>query len=135
MGKNIAAGVIGVFVAVGLVWLIEMIGHAVYPPPPDIDFSDVDAVRHYLSTLPLGAFAFVGGAWFLGTLGGTMAASRIGSAAPRLFAMVVGGFVLAATAFNLAVIPHPLWFSIVGVAGILVAAWLGQFLSTRRTAE
>jgi len=131
MGKNIAAGVIGVLVAVGLVWLIEMIGHAVYPPPPDIDFSDVDAVRGYMSALPLGAFAFVGSGWFLGTLGGTMAASRIGSAAPRLFAMVVGGFVLAATAFNLTVIPHPLWFSIVGVAGVFIAAWLGQFLSTR----
>ncbi len=135
MGKNIAAGVIGVLVAVGLVWLIEMIGHAVYPPPPDIDFSDVDAVRDYMSSLPLGAFAFVGSAWFLGTLGGTMAASRVGSAAPRIFAMVVGGFVLAATAFNLAVIPHPLWFSVIGIASIVVAGWLGQFLSTRRTSQ
>jgi len=135
MVKNIAAGVIGVLVAVGLVWLIEMIGHAVYPPPPDIDFSNVDSVRRYMSTLPLGAFAFVGSGWFLGTLGGTMAAGRIGSAAPHIFAMIVGGFVLAATAFNLAVIPHPLWFSITGIAGILIAAWLGQFLSARSSSK
>ena len=132
MIKNIAAGIVGVLVAVGLVWLVELIGHAVYPPP-DIDFSDADAIRRYTSTMPVGAFAFVGGAWFLGTLGGTLAASRIGSAAPRLFAMVVGGVVLAATAFNLAYIPHPLWFSITGVAGIVIAAWLGQFLSARNS--
>jgi hypothetical protein len=131
MGKNIAAGFVGVFVASGLVWLIEMIGHSVYPLPPEIDFSDIDALRPYIAGLPAGAFAFVGGAWFLGTLGGTIAACRIGSAAPRIFALVVGGFVLAATAYNLAVIPHPVWFSISGVAGIVIAAWLGQFLYSR----
>ena len=135
MGKNIAAGIVGVFVAAGLIWLVEMIGHSVYPLPPEIDFSDIDALRSYIAGLPAGAFAFVGGAWFLGTLGGTIAACRIGSAAPRIFAMVVGGFVLAATAYNLAVIPHPVWFSISGIVGIVIAAWLGQFLSTRRPAQ
>lgn len=131
MGKNIAAGIVGVLVAAGLVALFEMIGHSVYPMPPDIDFSDTDAMRHYIAGLPLGAFAFVGAAWFLGTLGGTMIASRIGSAPPVLFAMVVAGFVLIATAYNLAIIPHPVWFSISGIVAIVAAAWLGQFLSNR----
>ena len=40
MGRNIAAGVAGILVAVGLVWMVEMVGHSVYPPPPDLDFSD-----------------------------------------------------------------------------------------------
>ncbi len=131
MVKNIAAGLAGVLIAGGLVWLVEMIGHSIYPVPPEIDFSDTEAVRAYVAGLPLGAFAFVGGAWFLGSLCGTMAASRLGNAEPKIFAMVVGGFMLAATAFNLAVIPHPLWFAITGVAGIIVAAWLGMTLSPR----
>ena len=130
MGKNIAAGVAGVIVAGGLVWIIEMIGHSVYPVPPDVDFSDAEALRSYIAGLPLGAFAFVGGGWFLGTLAGTMAACRIGTAKPLTFAMVVGGLMLAGTAFNLAVIPHPVWFAITGVAGIIVAAWLGMTLSS-----
>ncbi len=131
MGKNIAAGVVGVLIAGGIVWLAEMIGHSVYPPPPELDFSDADSLRAYISGLPLGAFLFVGGGWFLGTLGGTMAACRIGAAKPPIFAMVVGGFMLAATAFNLVLIPHPVWFSITGVAGIIVAAWLGMTLSNK----
>jgi hypothetical protein len=32
MGKNIAAGVAGVLIAGALVWLVEMMGHSVYPP-------------------------------------------------------------------------------------------------------
>jgi len=127
MGKNIAAGVAGILVAVGLVWIIEIAGHTIYPPPPDLDFTDTEAVRLYISGLPLGAFLFIGGAWFVGTLGGTVVACYVGNAAPRIFAMIVGALMLVATASNLAMIPHPLWFSVSGIVGIIFAAWLGMF--------
>ena len=126
MGKNIAAGVAGVIVAFFTVWLVEKIGHGVYPLPPDLDFADRDAMRSYIDTLPLGALLFVAAAWFLGTLGGIVTACRIGDASPLIYTMVIGGLVLLATAANLIMIPHPAWFAILGVAGIVVAAWLGK---------
>ena len=134
MLKNIAAGVAGVFIAMGLVWLVEMIGHSVYPPPADIDFSDAGAMRIYVASLPFGAFLFVGGAWFIGTLGGTIAACWFGNAEPRIYAMVVGGLMLLATATNLIMIPHPLWFAVLGIVGIIAAAWLGMLIS-RQSAD
>lgn len=129
MGKNIAAGLAGVVIAGLLVWLVEMLGHAVYPPPTDLNFANPDAMRAYIDTLPLGALLFVAAAWFIGTLGGTFAACKIGSAKPIIFAGVVGGLMLIGTLFNLVTIPHPLWFSILGIVGIIVAAWLGMTLS------
>ena len=126
MGKNIAAGVAGVTVAVFVVWLVENIGHNVYPPPPDLNFTDKEAMRAYIDTLPLGAFLFVGGAWFVGTLAGTVTACRIGDAKPVIYAIVVGGLMLLASAANLIMIPHPAWFSITGVVGVIIAAWLGM---------
>ena len=60
-----------------------------------------------------------------------MAACRVGTAKPQIFAMIVGGLMLAGTAFNLAVIPHPLWFTITGIVAIIVAAWLGMTLSVK----
>ncbi len=126
MGKNILAGVAGVVVAFAIVWFVEMVGHNVYPPPPDLNFADKDAMREYVATLPFGAFVFVGAAWFLGTLGGTLVASKFGQAQARTYAMVIGGLVLLATAANLVMIPHPIGFSIPAVAGIVVAAWLGM---------
>lgn len=132
MGKNIAAGIAGIAVAAVLVALTEWLGHTVYPVPADLDSTNLDAMRSYIAGLPVGAFLFVAGGWFIGTLGGILAACRIGTARPKIFTMVVLGFILAATAFNLAVIPHPLWFSITGVAGILAAAWLGLTLSTSK---
>ncbi len=135
MGKNIAAGIAGVVIAGLLVWLVEMLGHAVYPPPTDLNFADPDAMRAYIDMLPLGALLFVAAAWFIGTLGGTFAACRIGDAKPMIFAVVVGGLMLIATLFNLVTIPHPLWFSILGLVGIVVAAWLGMTFGASTASE
>ncbi len=128
MGKNIAAGVAGVVVAFALVWLVEMIGHTVYPPPPDLDFADPEAMRAYVATLPVGAFLFVGAAWTIGALGGIVTACKIGDADPKIYALVIGGLVLVATAINLVMIPHPIWFSLLGIVGIVIGSWLGMVL-------
>ena len=129
MGKNIAAGVAGIVIAVALVWLVETIGHSVYPPPPDLNFADAEAMRVYVADAPNGAFLFVGGAWFIAALVGTFAACKIGDANPMIYAGVVGGFMLVATVANLIMIPHPLWFSVLAVLGIVIAAWLGMTLA------
>ena len=135
MGKNIGAGIAGVVIAGLLVWLVEMLGHTVYPPPTDLNFADPDAMRTYIDALPVGALLFVAAAWFIGTLGGTAAACKIGDAKPMIFAIVVGGLMLLGTIFNLVTIPHPLWFSILGVVGIIVAAWLGMTLGAGTASE
>ena len=135
MGRNIAAGIAGVLIAFGLVGIVEMAGHAVYPPPANLDFSNEATMRAYIATLPLGAFLFVGGAWFIGAFGGTFAACKIGRAKPEIYALVVGGLMLAATAANLLMIPHPLWFSISGIVGIIIATWLGMTVARTKLAQ
>lgn len=125
MGKNIAAGIAGVVIAVALVWLVEFIGHAVYPPLVDVDLPKAEAMKAYIDGPPLGAWLFVAAAWFIGTLCGTCAACAIGTAKPMIFAMVVGGLMLVATIATLTMITHPTWFSILGIAGVLIGAWLG----------
>lgn len=135
MGKNIAASIVGIIVAVGLVWLVEKLGHAVYPPPADLDFANPDAMRAYMKTIPVGALLFVGAAWFIGTLVGTFVACKLRRSKPLMFAAVVGGLMLIATAANLIMIPHPIWFSILGVAGVVVGAWLGMTLGMESASE
>lgn len=125
MGRNIVAGIVGVTVAFALVWIVEKIGHAVYPPPGDLNVADAGALRDYVATLPLGALLFVAAAWFAGAAAGTCAACAIGTARPMYLAVIVGGIVFIAASINLVMIPHPIWFSVLGLAGILVGAGLG----------
>jgi len=125
MGRNIGAGVAGIVIAVLAVWLVQMIGHAVYPPPAGLDANNLEAMKDYVAALPLGAFLFVIASYFVGTLAGTCAACAIGTMLPRVFAILVGCLMLIATAMNVAMIPHPTWFIVVAVVAIAIGAWLG----------
>lgn len=129
MGKKILAGVVGVIGAFVLVWLVQKVGHTVYPPPVDLDWEDADAVREFIGSLPTGAFLFVIASYFIGAFGGTFAACKIAKSSRFVFALLVGGLMLVATAMNLVMIPHPMWFSVLAIVAIIVAAWLGLKLS------
>ena len=134
MVRNIGAGILGIAVAVALVWIVETIGHSIFPTPADLDTGNSDVMRAYIDTLPLGALLSVAAAWFLGSFGGTFAACRIGTARPLIYVLVVGGMMFAGATFNLLLIPHPIWFSILGVVGIFAGTWLGMTLGRRREA-
>ena len=125
MGKNIGAGLAGVIIAMLSVWLVQKIGHAVYPPPADIDLNDFEAMKDYVAGLPIGALLFVIASYFIGTLVGTCVACAIGTMLPRIYALLVGCLMLVATTMNVMMIPHPTWFILAAVIAIVAGAWLG----------
>ena len=130
MIRKIAAAVLGVIAAVAIVVLTEAIGHAIYPVPADLDVSDAAQFGNYLESLPFGAFLFVLAGWTLGTLGGGLLACFISRQRPFVYAAIIGGFMLAATAANLIMIPHPLWFSVSAVILIAIMAYLTGIIAS-----
>lgn len=131
MIRNPAAAVAGLFVAFVSIYLIDKLGHSIYPPPADLDFSDPDAIRPYIATLPITALLFPMFGWFTGTFLGSVIACLIGTAKAWVFPTMVGGLIFAATIANLIVIPHPLWFSIISLLGIIASAWLAWMVTSR----
>ncbi|MFQ5547667.1 MAG: hypothetical protein ACE5FV_05210 [Woeseia sp.] len=124
MVRKIAAAALGIITAGLIVWIVEALGHAVYPVPPDLDMSAPEQFRDYIAALPPGAFLFVLAAWLLGTLGGGMLACFIAGEKPFVYATIVGAFILIATVVNLVMLPHPLWFSATAVLAIAVMTYL-----------
>ena len=75
MVRKVAAAVLGIIAAGAIVAVVEALGHAVYPIPPDVDFNDPVQFGNYVQSLPVGAFLFVAGGWNSDTLGGGLLAS------------------------------------------------------------
>lgn len=122
--RSVLAGIVGVVVALATVTIGEGIGHAIYPPPPNLDFSNQAALREFVAGLPIGALLFVVGSWIAATIAGGAVAGAIACPRAMTLALVVGGVILAASIVNLALIPHPAWFAVVALAGIPLAAWM-----------
>jgi hypothetical protein len=128
--RSFLAVIAGAVVAFALVAAIEAAGHAAYPVPADVEFSDPQALAAYVQAMPLGAWLFVLAAWVLAALGGGVAAGLIARRRLREHAAVVGALVLAATVANLLMVAHPAWFNVAGVAGVVLAT-----LASARIAE
>ena len=124
MFRNVLAVVVGIVVAVILILIVETAGHAVYPPPGNLELADRDAMSAYIDAVPTGALLFVMGAWLAGTLGGGVLACFIAKDRPHVYAGAVGGTVLLGTAITLIRIPHPTWFSVISVSAIILTACL-----------
>lgn len=136
MIRKIAGMAFGALIAITLIIVVQMIGHAVYPPPPGIDFGDPAAIATLMFEVPAGALLFVILSYIIGTFGGGMLAALVARETPMLFAAIVGALVLVGTVMNIFVIPHPTWFAVTAIVGIvatvLITGRLAPLLITDR---
>ena len=123
MDRTILGLVAAVLVAVGLVFVLEMAGHMMFPPPADLNVRDPAQMATMIERLPIGAVLAVLVAWTLGAFGGGFVAAMVArrGAWP---AWVVAGLLLVFSAMTMVMIPHPTWFMVAAVVLIAAAGWL-----------
>lgn len=135
MGRTILGMLVGAVVAVAVILLVELIGHAAYPPPLGLDITDPAneaAFAAFVAQMPFGAKATVLVAWVLGTFTGALVAAKIArhqTAAALLVALVVISAVLA----MILKFPHPTWLAVAGLVLPIPAALLAVRLVYRRS--
>jgi len=78
----------------------------------------------------MGALLFAFAAWVLAAFAGGSVACVMARVRPMLFAGIVGVFVLAATAANLVMLPHPTWFAVVAILSIVLATFAAGKVAT-----
>lgn len=125
MIRNILA-VIAAFIGGGIfVFIVEAVGHQIYPPPTGLDFAKPETVAEYAKNAPLGALIFVllaqsAGSFFGGLITGLIAAAKTPTA------IIYGVLALAMAALNAFLIPHPIWFLVVSFVLPIPLSLLGS---------
>ena len=131
MLKIVMGIVAGLIAGVGIVMLVQRIGHAVYPPPPGLDPANLEQMKEVVAQLPVGAFLFVIASYVGGTLGGGWLAAAIAGQRRRLVAGVIAAFILLSALATMTMIPHPIWFMVTSVLAIAVAGWFAGSISRK----
>ncbi|HLL58856.1 MAG TPA: hypothetical protein VK391_03080 [Allosphingosinicella sp.] len=124
MGRIIGGILAGIVSAFAAIWLIEFVGHSVYPVRSDVNQGNVEEMASLIRGMPVGAQAFVVLAWLVGAMAGGVVANSIANR--RWPAWPVAALVAAASILNILMIPHPEWMQI----GAVVAPVLGGLLAT-----
>ncbi|RNA62066.1 hypothetical protein D1631_09035 [Chryseobacterium nematophagum] len=115
MIRKILAVVGGIMAASVCIWMMESIGHALYPLSKDTA-NDVDAFKKYVETLPFMALLLVILGYALGAFVAGFISTKIAKDGKNVYAIICGIFFLLATIYNMVVLPTPIWFWMLGVA-------------------
>ena len=133
MGRTILGAVAGLVTAVLTIMLVELLGQAVYPPPPGLDPKVTADMAQIIAMQPFAAWLFVVAAWTIGAFdGGFVAALIARKGHPRAAAIVPALLVMTGVAMMMVLMPdHPKWMAICGLLLPIPAALIGARLATR----
>jgi hypothetical protein len=123
--RSVAGVFFGACLATGVIILVEQISGRMYPPPPGLNYSDTEAWKAFIASLPIGAFLMILVAWGLGTFAGAWICAKVAGRAKLAHGLVLATLLLCAGVSNMFAIPHPIWmwpsafavFAAAGVAG------------------
>lgn len=130
--KNVLATIVGFVVASLTVYLFEsVIGHNLFPLPEGANPMDMEWIKNNMDQIPTGAKIFVVIAHFIGIIVGMFVAGLI-SKTSMIPAYIVGGIMLAATFFNIFMLPKELWFTISDGALVIIGFLIGKSLAKKQ---
>lgn len=116
MLKRILAVIGGIVVGSLTVAAVEMLGHYLYPLPAGMKSDDMEAMKEYIPNAPFMALFFVIIAYALAALVVGFVSTKIANDGKNKYA-IIGGFIFVIiTIINLAMLPTPVWFWVLGIA-------------------
>lgn len=132
--KYILPVVAGVMAGMMLQAFIEKGIHAMYPPPPGLDFRDKVAIANYMAQVPVAAMLLQLLNYLVCSLIAGAVATLLSGRAISRPALVVGGVITLASVANIVMLPgQPLWFLAVTLVTHIPAALMGYALVRSRS--
>lgn len=118
--RNTLAVVAGIVIGSAVNMGIIMISGSIIPPPNGADVTTAEGLKAAMHLFQPKHFLMPFLAHALGTFVGAMIAALIVANRKMIFAMVIGGFFLVGGIANVLMLPSPLWFTIVDLAGAYI---------------
>lgn len=124
--KNVLAVIAGLIGGSIVNMSIIMISGSVIPPPAGADVTTAEGLKASMHLFEAKHFIMPFLAHALGTLSGAFIAALIAATNKAKYALIIGFVFLAGGIANVMMLPSPLWFSILDLAGAyLPMAYMG----------
>jgi hypothetical protein len=131
MKRNIFSTFLGVLSGIFIIFLMEIVSHIIYPLPAGIDIKDMEAIKAYTNAAPTIIFVLLIVSYSLGAIVGGLIAAAIALQNKISKAITVGGILMGLGAYNLFMIPHPVWTIIISIFLFIPCSYLGGYLGVK----
>ena len=132
--RSVGAIIASLVVAMMLIIAVEAISAIFHPFPPGVDTSDIEVVKAYVAKYPHWGLALAVVGWGGTVFASAWLATRLGAGRHPAHGIAVGALLFLAAAFNMFMLPYPIWFVI---ANLLIFPlgifWAVRFASGRQS--
>lgn len=125
--KNALAVILGLLGSFFIILSLEIVGHIIYPPPANLDVTNMEELKAFTSSAPPIVFILVIISYAVGSIVGGLIASAIAVNNKITKAITVGGILMGLGAYNLFMIPHPIWTIIISIFLFIPCSYLGGY--------
>lgn len=126
--RYVGSIVAAILVALILLVAVELFSAVVHPLPPDFGGTKEEMCAH-VERYPNWVLAAVVPAWAGTAFASTWTAGRLGNLGS---ALVVGALLMAASIFNISMLPYPMWFKVAVLITIPSAIAFAVYVSRRQ---
>lgn len=135
MLRTILSIIAGLLASFAIIILMESIGHIIYPAPAGLNPDDMEAIKAYTQRAPVIVFVLVILAYGLGSIVGGLVAAMIAAHKKMTKSITVGGILMGLGAYNLFMIPHPVWTVVISIFIFIPCSYLGGYLGIMASAK
>jgi hypothetical protein len=129
--RNILSVIAGLVTGFVIIVLGEGIVHAANPLPANLDMTNTESFKEYISHAPASLHLSILGIYALSCFAGGLVAASIATERKQNRAMTLGGILMGLGTFNLVSLGHPIWVVVVSFFVFLPFAWLGGRIAVR----
>ena len=110
--RSIGAIIAGLIVAMVLIIAVEFVTIFFHPFPDGADTTDHEVVEAHVEQFPHWVLAIAVVGWGVTTFVSAWTATRLGAARHPAHGIALGSLLLVAAAFNMFMLPYPVWFEL-----------------------
>ncbi|MDF2438003.1 MAG: hypothetical protein K0Q95_2379 [Bacteroidota bacterium] len=127
MLKNALAVILGLVGSSFIIFALEVISHIIYPPPANLDINNLEQIKEFTGSAPKIVFILVILSYAIGSIVGGLIAAAVAPTNKITKAITVGGILMGLGAYNLFMIPHPIWTIVISIFLFIPCSYLGGY--------
>jgi hypothetical protein len=127
MLRKVLSVLAGISVAVLIFMAFEALKNRLYPIPANVDRANHQQMEAFVNTLPLAALLLDLAGWIVGSFLCGIVVRLITRTPAQTSAYIAGLFLMTAGIVDIFILPHPVWFIILGLLTFIPFTLLGHF--------
>lgn len=133
--RSIGAILLSLVVAVALLIAVEGFSAIFHPFPPGVDPTDMEVCKAHVARYPGWVLAAAGVGWGGVAFATAWIATRLGAGRHRAHGIAIGSLLALAAAFNMVLLPYPIWFEVAMYVILPIAVFSATRLASAPSAE